>query len=77
MLLDILDVQENTSKKTGEVKRKAIALGTFSSFGNLQPATVEISLTPEQFEKLKVQKGKKVELDIVVPLPTFPLTLAS
>lgn len=77
MILDLLDVQTVTSKKTGEVKYKAVGLGTFSSFGNLQPATVEISLKPEEYEKLKEHKGKKLDLDIVIPLPTFPLSLNS
>ena len=77
MILELLDVQENTNKKTGEVKRKAIALGTFASYGNLQPATVEISLTADEFSILSKKKGNKVDLDLVIPLPTFPLTLNS
>ena len=77
MLLDLLDVQETVNRKTGETKYKAIALGTFSSYGNTQPATVEILLRSEEFDKLKQQKGKKVDLDIVIPLPTFPLSLNS
>lgn len=77
MKLDLLDVQENLNKKSGEIKYKAIALGTFSSYGNSQPATVEISLRPDEYEVLKGQKGKKVDLDIVIPLPSFPLTLNS
>ena len=75
MKLEILDVQETLNKKSGEVKYKAIGLGKFSSYGNTQPATVEISLRPDEFEKLKGQKGKTLDLDIVVPLPTFPLSL--
>ena len=77
MKLSILDVQENLNKKSGEVKYKAIALGTFSSYGNSQPATVEVSLNQDQYNKLKSQKDKVVDLDIVIPLPTFPLSLNS
>ena len=77
MKLSILDVQENVNKKTGEMKYKAIALGKFSSYGNTQPATVEITLNQEQFDKLKTYKDKVVDLDIVIPLPTFPLSLKS
>jgi hypothetical protein len=77
MELQILDVKQDVSKKTGEVKKNLIALGTFSNYGNVEPATVKISLNDEQFEKLLPYKGKKVDLDVVVPLPTFPLTLNS
>lgn len=77
MLLNILDVQETLNKKSGEVKYKAIALGTFSSYGNTQPATVEIQLQQNEYKELKELKGEEVDLDIVIPLPTFPLTLKS
>jgi len=77
MELEILDVQRVVSKKSGEVKYKAIALGTFSNYGNNQPATVEISLTKEQYDILIDFKGEKVDLDLVIPLPTFPLSLNS
>lgn len=77
MKLQLLDVQETLNKKSGEIKHKAIALGTFSSYGNSEPATVTISLRPDEYEILKAHKGKQVDLDIVIPLPTFPLSLNS
>lgn len=77
MNLQLLDVQETLNKKTGEVKHKAIALGKFSSYGNTQPATVEIQLRDNEYKELKELIGEEVDLDIVIPLPTFPLTLNS
>lgn len=77
MKLQLLDVQETQNKKTGEVKRKAIALGTFSSYGNTQPATVEIQLRENEYKELKEFVNEEVDLDIVIPLPTFPLSLNS
>lgn len=75
MKLNLLDVQETLNKKSGEMRYKAIALGTFSSYGNSQPATVEITLQSDEYNKLKAFKGKEVDLDIVIPLPAFPLSL--
>lgn len=75
MKLQILQVKADANKKTGEIKKVAVVLGEFSNYGKIEPATVKINLTDNQFEKLSAMQGKEVELDIVVPLPQYPLSL--
>jgi len=75
MKLQILQVKADTNKKTGEIKKVAVVLGNFANYGKIEPATVKINLTDAQFEKMLQLQGKEVDLNIVVPLPQYPLTL--
>ena len=77
MKLQILQVKADANKKTGEIKKVAVCLGNFANYGKIEPATVKVNLTDAQYDKLRTMQGKEMELDIVVPLPQFPLTLAS
>lgn len=77
MKLNILQVTEDVNKKSGEVKLVAVALGNFSNYGKIEPATVKLNLNEAQFKTLKTQIGKEVEIDIVVPLPQYPLQVVS
>lgn len=76
MKLNLLDVTEKVSKQ-GVVTYSAVGLGNFSDFGNVRPATVVVKLTSEQYAKLKTFKGKEIDLDVIIPLSTFPLSLNS
>lgn len=76
MKIKVLDCAQNVKKGTGEISYSLIGLGDFSNFGKLQPASCEIRLTSEQFEQYKNQVNKYIELDLIFPKPTFPLTIA-
>jgi len=75
MRVNLIQVEEFISKKTGEITYLAVGLGTFNSFGKIKKATVDINLTKEQYEKYKKEEGKIVDLDVVMPLPNFPMIL--
>ena len=77
MKLQILQVKEDVNKKSGEVKLVAVALGEFSNYGKIEPSTVKLNLTQDQYNVLKNAVGKEVDIDVVVPLPQYPLQLSS
>ena len=77
MKVTVLQVAEKVNKKTGEVSHSAVVLGEFSNYGTIEPATVKIKLTPEDFATWQTYKGKKLDVEVVVPLPEYPLTLIS
>jgi len=76
MELTPLKVQEVSNKKTGEIKKNMVALGNFANYGNVEPATVTIGLTDEQFTYFQTKVGQKLEVDVIVPLPQFPMTIS-
>lgn len=76
MKATILHIEAPTNKKTGELNHAMTILGTFSSYGAVRPASAQVKLTPEQYEKYKGLVGKEVELDVVMPLPEYPLHLS-
>lgn len=51
-------------------------MGKFNSFGKVKTSTVEVNLTFEQYELLKDKEGLTVDLDFIIPKPSFPLTLS-
>jgi len=74
MQVEIIEFDTGMTKDNKAYYRMNV-LGKFASFGKLKTSTVDVNLTPEQYEKYKTLEGKKVELDFVIPKPEYPLTL--
>ena len=70
----ILQVDTKTDK-LGEVKYDMTVLSNFSSYGVVRPATVQVKLNADSYAKYKEHVGKQLELDVVIPLPDYPLHL--
>jgi hypothetical protein len=62
-------------KKDGSTYYQATVMGKFNSFGKLKMSTVEVNLTVEQYKIFEKYIGKNIDLDFVIPKPSFPLTL--
>ena len=73
---DILDVQQGTDFN-GEVNYTMVILGKFKEFKTILPASQKVDLTFEQYNKYKNEIGKKVNLDLVIPVSKYPFSLAS
>jgi hypothetical protein len=63
------------AKKDGSIYYQATVMGKFNSFGKLKMSTVEVNLTLEQYKIFEKYVGKTIDLDFVIPKPSFPLTL--
>jgi hypothetical protein len=74
MQVQIIEVDTGT-KKDNSIYYQATVMGKFNSFGKLKMSTVEVNLTEEQYKLFEKQIGKSIDLDFVIPKPTFPLTL--
>jgi len=70
----LTDLYETTTKD-GEKKYRAVVLAPVSDYGTIKNKTFEIEITPEEYSKLLQFKGKMqpIEVDVVLPLPQFPL----
>ena len=75
MKAQILHVENPTNKKTGETNFAMTILANFSSYGSIRPASAQVKLNSETYEKYKTQIGKEVDLDVVIPTPEYPLHL--
>ena len=61
--------------KDGKQYRRMNVLGKFNSFGKMKTCTVDVNLTEEEYNFYVSHVGKKVELNFIIPLPQFPLSL--
>ncbi len=77
MKLQLIEVEEFTSKKTGVVSYQAIVMGKFSNYGKIQSGTATLNVTYEQYQELKKYENKIIDFDFVIPQPQFPLTMKS
>ncbi len=75
MKAQILQVDSAVHKTTGEIKYAMTVLADFLSFGIVRPGTCQVQLTPETYEKYKPLEMKVADLDVVMPLPDYPLRL--
>ena len=75
MLVEVIEFDTGINKK-GEPYYQATVMGKFNSFGKIKTSTVEVNLTSEQYEILKKKEGQSVDLDFIIPKPSFPLMLA-
>lgn len=76
MKAQILHVENRPNTKTGEVNYAMTILSNFSSYGAVRPASAQVKLDANTYSKYKDMVGKEVTLDVVMPLPDYPLQLA-
>lgn len=74
MQVTLLEVFEKADKN-GEFKHSMNVLGTFSSYGVNKMKAVDVTLTADEYAIYSPKIGQKIEIDVVVPLPDFPLKL--
>lgn len=76
MKVRILEVENSINSKTSLPVYRANVIGYFSSFGKTKLSTVDITLTDyKQYEEFSKLVDKEIDIDVVIPKPTFPLTL--
>ena len=75
MKAQILQVDSRENKKTGEISYDMTVLSDFVSYGVLRPSTVQVKLDSTSFAKYSEYIGKTVEIDVLIPLPDYPLYL--
>jgi len=75
MQVEIIEFDTGINKK-GEPYYQATVMGKFNSFGKIKTSTVEVNLTVEQYEILRKKEGQSVDLDFIIPKPSFPLLLS-
>lgn len=76
--MTILQFDERKNSDTGEISYYARALADFVEFGKIKPATFDLKLPNSDYvDKLKQHLGKKVDLDVLIPKPNYPLELLS
>jgi len=75
MKAQILQVDASANKKSGEMQYAMTILSQFLSFGQVRPATAQVKLDSDSYEKYKQHEGKEVDLNIIMPLPDYPLRL--
>ena len=62
--------------KVGKPYYRMSVQGEFNSYGKLKKKIIDVNLTRDEYDIYKLKKeGDKLNLDFIIPLPTFPLTL--
>ena len=74
MKFQVLELEER--EKDGIKYYYVNGLGDFYQFGKMKKATVDIEINKAYYDKLKEMIGKTVDLDVLIPKPTYPLKLA-
>lgn len=76
MKVTILHTNSKADKSTGEIKYDMTVLTDCNSFGVTRPATVQVRLSEPDYKIYDEMIGEDTEIEIVLPLPEYPLHLA-
>lgn len=74
MEVTILSCEERETKE-GEIKYSMNVLGAFAVFAKPKLKAVDISLTYSEYVNYSTKVGEKVTIDVLIPLPDYPLRL--
>ena len=74
MKVQIIEVLSNLNKE-GVMVYKMGVMGTFIDYGKLRLKVIDVTLTLGEFELYNKNVGKTMDVDLVVPVPQFPLTI--
>ncbi len=45
----------------------------FQYYGKVKTKIIDVKVTEDEYKKLSGQLGKQIDLDVIIPLPDFPL----
>ena len=77
MKVKIVEFESGRTKEGKEYFRMSVQ-GKFSNYGKLKTKIVDVNLTEDEYKKYSVMsEGKELDLNFVIPLPQFPLSLVS
>jgi len=71
MKFQIIDAYEKV--KDDKKSFYVVAITDLIDYGQIKKGSVEIQVTPAQYEQLKNAIGKVADLDIVLPKPQYPI----
>jgi len=74
MKVQIIEVLSNLNKD-GVMVYKMGVMGTFTDYGKPRLKVVDVTLTSGEFELYNKNVGKTMDVDLVMPVPQFPLTI--